>query len=128
MNGERRAVSVLRVPTPDEEDQRRLNKERERLIKERGAHVVRIESLLVRIGIHMPIVRNFPEWLENVGDGLANEPGSDIEAELLWEYERLQLAARQLEELLQGQKRRVEEEDTKATERIMTSIQSKGIG
>nr|VFK42755.1 MAG: hypothetical protein BECKTC1821E_GA0114239_10211 [Candidatus Kentron sp. TC] len=66
VNGERKAVNVLRVPTPDEEDQRRLNRERERLIEERGAHVVRIESLLVQIGIHMPIVRNFPEWLENV--------------------------------------------------------------
>ena len=63
--------------------------------------MVRIESLLVQIGI---------QWLENVEDGLANEPGSDLEAKLLREYER-----------------RVEEEDTKATERIMTSIQSKGI-
>ena len=52
VNGERKSVSVLRVPTPDEEDQRCLNRERKRLIKEGGAHVVRIKSLLHLTSAH----------------------------------------------------------------------------
>ena len=42
LNGERKAVSIVRVPTTDEEDQMRLNRERERLLKEHGAHIARI--------------------------------------------------------------------------------------
>nr|VFK79136.1 MAG: Transposase [Candidatus Kentron sp. SD] len=44
LNGERKAVSVVQIPTPDEEDQRRFNRERERLIKEHSAHIARIKS------------------------------------------------------------------------------------
>ena len=128
LDGERKAVSVVRVPSPDEEDQRRLNRERERLLKEHGAHVVRIESLLVQVGIRTPIGRDFPEWLEGVKDGLGNELGSNLKVELLREYERLQLVARQLEELHQEQKRRVKEEKTKAMKQIITLMQLRGVG
>jgi len=48
--GETGVMSVVRVPTEQEEDQRRLNRERDRLIKERGAHSSRIKSLLVLHG------------------------------------------------------------------------------
>ena len=128
LNGERKAVSVVQIPTPDEEDQRRLNRERERLLKEHGAHVVRIESLLVQHGVRTPIGRNFPEWLETIGDGLGNELGSNLKVELLREYERLQLVKRQIKELHQEQKRRVKEEKTKAMEQIITLMQLRGVG
>nr|VFK80921.1 MAG: Transposase [Candidatus Kentron sp. SD] len=36
LSGERKAVSVVNVPTPEEEDQMRLTRERERLLKEQG--------------------------------------------------------------------------------------------
>ena len=45
--GEARVWSVLRVPSVQEEDERRTVRERERLLKERTAHVARIKSLLV---------------------------------------------------------------------------------
>jgi transposase len=45
--GETRVWSVLRVPSVQEEDERRTLRERERLLKERTAHVARIKSLLV---------------------------------------------------------------------------------
>ena len=40
--GDQQAMSVVRVPTLAEEDQRRLNRERQRLLKERGGHSARI--------------------------------------------------------------------------------------
>ncbi|MDP6067009.1 MAG: transposase, partial [Alphaproteobacteria bacterium] len=46
LRGEPRVVRVVRVPSPAQEDARRLMRERERLVKERTAHVNRIKSLL----------------------------------------------------------------------------------
>jgi transposase len=45
--GENKPWSVLRVPSEAEEDARRPHRERERLVKERRAHVSRIKDLLV---------------------------------------------------------------------------------
>ncbi|HKD53321.1 MAG TPA: hypothetical protein VKB72_03805, partial [Steroidobacteraceae bacterium] len=45
--GERRVWSVLRVPTPEQEDARRVHRELARLGHERTAHINRIRALLV---------------------------------------------------------------------------------
>lgn len=44
--GEPRVCAMLRVPTPDEEDQRRQTRERKALVNERIRHVNRIKGLL----------------------------------------------------------------------------------
>src|SRR5918997_1508201 len=49
--GEPRGCAMLRVPTPDEEDRRRLVRERKALISERVRHVNRIKGLLFSQGI-----------------------------------------------------------------------------
>lgn len=46
-SGESKVWAVLRVPSEAEEDARRPHRERERLVKERRAHLARIKSLLV---------------------------------------------------------------------------------
>ena len=43
--GEKKVCSMVRVPTRDEEDAKRLSREREQLIKERVRHVNRIKGL-----------------------------------------------------------------------------------
>jgi transposase len=45
------ACRIVRVPTPDEEDARRLGRERRRLVHERVGHVNRIKSLCALVGI-----------------------------------------------------------------------------
>jgi len=55
--GERTVWRVVRVPTPGEEDARRLHRELDRLIKERTAHVNRIRALLVLHGLGHSIGR-----------------------------------------------------------------------
>ncbi|MFC7633773.1 hypothetical protein ACFQVB_40505 [Paraburkholderia humisilvae] len=45
--GERRVWAVARIPTPGQEDGRRLHRELERLRKEQTAHTNRVRSLLV---------------------------------------------------------------------------------
>jgi transposase len=45
LRGEPRVLSVVRVPSADEEDAKRPHRERERLVKERTQHVNRIQGL-----------------------------------------------------------------------------------
>ena len=49
--GERRVCSMVRPPSPEEEDRRRLSREREALVKERIQHSNRIKGLLAAQGI-----------------------------------------------------------------------------
>ena len=49
--GERRVCSVVRVPTPEAEDARRLTREREALLEERVRHVNRVKSLCALQGV-----------------------------------------------------------------------------
>ena len=51
--GERGGWSVLRVPSIEDEDARRLHRELERLKRERLAHRVRIQSLLITQGVRL---------------------------------------------------------------------------
>ena len=75
-------MSVVRVPTLEEEDQRRLHRERDRLIKERGAHTTRIKALLVAHGIRFEIRDDFLQRLERVKGGgeLGYTLGADLKA------------------------------------------------
>jgi transposase len=49
--GERRVCSMVRPPSPEDEDHRRLSREREALVKERIQHTNRIKGLLAAQGI-----------------------------------------------------------------------------
>jgi len=51
MRGERRVCSMVRPPSPEEEDRRRLCREREALVTERIRHTNRIKGLLAGQGI-----------------------------------------------------------------------------
>jgi len=51
--GEQRVWRVVRVPTVEQEDARRLHRELERLNKERNAHVSRMRSLAVLHNVHL---------------------------------------------------------------------------
>ena len=52
LRGEPKVWSVMRVPSVAEEDDRRLHRERGRLINERIQHVNRIKGLLAIHGIY----------------------------------------------------------------------------
>ncbi len=64
--GEKRVWSVVRVPNRADEERQRLGRERDRLVKERGAHTSRIKSLLVTQGLRLELRRDFEGVLERV--------------------------------------------------------------
>ncbi len=49
--GERHVCSMVVIPSVDEEDLRRSHRERDRLVRERTAHINRIKGLLFAQGI-----------------------------------------------------------------------------
>ena len=71
--GEPRVCSMVKAPTPEEEDQRRLCRERKVLTAERVLHVNRIKGLLFCQGIcgYEPLRRDRRDRLEELqtGDG-----------------------------------------------------------
>jgi transposase len=92
--GERRIWSVLRVPTPWQEDERRVHRELERLGQERTAHINRIRALLVMHNLRVKYVggRLWQRWWGQHADELL--PG--VRAEIEREGERLALVRAQM--------------------------------
>lgn len=126
--GERGMLSVVRVPTLEAEDHRRLHRERERLLTERGAHSARIKSLLVAHGIRLPLNGDFLVQLDTARGGLGYALGADLKAELVREHERYRLVDEQIRGLEQEQKARAEAGVGKAMEQVNGLMQLKGVG
>ncbi|MGF6472896.1 IS110 family transposase [Paraburkholderia youngii] len=103
--GERRVWAVARIPTPEQEDDRRLHRELERLRKEQTAHTNRIHSLLVLHNLRIRYVggRIWTHWWTRQRELLA--PG--LRAEIDREYERLALVRQQIRQLEVQQDRQV---------------------
>ncbi|TIM46918.1 MAG: transposase, partial [Mesorhizobium sp.] len=51
IRGEPRVCSMVRVPTVEDEDRRRLSRERKVLVQERTMHLNRIAGLLFSVGV-----------------------------------------------------------------------------
>jgi transposase len=126
--GERRALSVVRVPTVAEEDQRRLHRERERLLKERTQHNNRIQSLLIAQGVRLKVKAGFAERLAAVRLWDGRELPADLKAELLREWERYQLVDAQVRELEALQHQRVAEARDSAVTIVQQMMQLRGVG
>ncbi|MCP4934247.1 MAG: hypothetical protein GY927_08605 [bacterium] len=113
-------------PTLEEEDQRRLHREQDRLLKERGAHSAWIKSLLMAHGLWLEIGSDFLAQIASAENGAGYVLGMDLKAELRWEYERYCLVHDQIKALEAAQ--RVQEQDGQAMEQIAQLLQLKGVG
>jgi transposase len=97
--GEPRVCAMVRAPSPEEEDRRRLCRERKTLVAERVAHVNRIKGLLFAQGIcdYEPLRGDRRKRLEalRTGDGCPLPP--HLKAQIGRELDRLELLLRQLD-------------------------------
>ena len=97
--GEPRVCSMVVAPTPEEEDRRRLCRERQVLIDERISHVNRIKGLLFAQGIcgYAPLRRNRRSQLEalRTGDDGRALP-EHVKAQISRELDRLELLLAQI--------------------------------
>ena len=96
--GERRVCSMVRAPSPEEEDRRRLTRERGTLLKERIQHTNRVKGLLSGQGIrdYNPLRRDRFERLEALRTGDGRELPPMLKAEIRRELDRMALVTTQL--------------------------------
>src|SRR4030088_3185379 len=88
--GEPRVCSMARAPTPQEEDRRRVCRERRTLVGERGKHVNRIKGVLFAQGVfgYEPLRKGRRERLEGLRTGHGRPPPARPEAQTTREAER----------------------------------------
>lgn len=99
--GEPKVCSVLRPPSVEAEDERRLTRERERLVRERVAHSNRIKGLLFGQGVRDldPRSRRFLNELTKARTADGHPLPPRLVAEIGREHQRLQLVTAQLAEI-----------------------------
>ena len=96
--GERRVCSMVRAPSPEDEDRRRLTRERGTLLKERIQHTNRVRGLLSGQGVRVynPLRRDRFERLEALRTGDGRELPPMLKAEIRRELDRIALVTTQL--------------------------------
>jgi transposase len=96
--GEPRVCAMVVAPSPEEEDRRRLCRERRTLIEERITHVNRIKGLLFAQGIfdYTPLRRDRRARLEALRTGDGRELPSHLKAQIGRELDRIELLLGQI--------------------------------
>jgi transposase len=96
--GEPRVCSMVRPPTPEAEDERRICRERAELIEERVRHVNRIKGLLFSQGVgdYEPLRRDRRKRIVEMRTGDGRPLGEHLRAQILRELDRLELLLEQI--------------------------------
>src|ERR1700710_1341882 len=96
--GEPRVCAMVKAPTPEEEDRRRLCRERKVLIGERVQHVNRVKGLLFSQGIsgYEPLRRDRRERLDTLQTGDGRLLPDHLKAQVCRELDRLELLLEQI--------------------------------
>ncbi|MBY0251281.1 MAG: IS110 family transposase [Methylobacterium organophilum] len=99
--GEPRVCAMVRPPSPEEEDRRRILRERKALVTERTRHVNRIKGLLFAQGVagYEPTRRNRRALFEALRTGDGRELPGHLKGQILRELDRLELLMSQIKAL-----------------------------
>lgn len=96
--GEPRVCAMVRPPSVEEEDRRRICRERQVLIVERTQHINRIKGLLFAQGStgYEPLHRNRREWLNELSTGDGRVLAAHVRSQIDRELDRLELIIEQI--------------------------------
>ena len=91
--GEPRVCAMVKPPTPEEEDRRRLSRERKVLVAERVEHTNRIKGLLFSQGIsdYEPLARDRRQRLDELKTGDGRPLPIHIKTQIARELDRIEL-------------------------------------
>ena len=128
--GERRVCSMVRPPSPEEEDQRRLSRERGTLLKERIQHTNRIKGLLSGQGIrgYDPLKPDRLDRLDALRTGDGRPLPDRLKAEIRRELARIDVVATQLATVERARDALVRTQTTEPTNPSALLIKLKGVG
>lgn len=124
--GDKKAFSAVCVPSEEQEAQMRVERERERLVKEHGAHRARIKSLCILHGVDVKhpakvVVGELRDW---EGKPFAQS----LVKELCHEQDRLRLVDEQLKHLEEEQAVAVKEARTVGAAKAAKLCRLKAVG
>jgi transposase len=127
---EPRVCSMVRPPSPDEEDRRRLTRERATLLKERVRHVNRIKGLLFGQGItdYEPLHRGRRTRLDTLTTGDGRSLPAQLKAEIGRELDRLELVCTQIKAVEQERDALLDVASTDPGDPLGVLLGLKGIG
>ena len=96
--GEPRVCAMVKAPTPEEEDRRRLGRERKVLIAERVKHVNRVKGLLFSQGVsgYEPLRRDRRQRLDELTTGDGRSLPMHLKTQISRELDRLELLLDQI--------------------------------
>jgi transposase len=124
LRGEPHHCHMAAIPTIEEEDAKRSNRERENLVGERSRIVNRMKACLVRFGVRgfKPTLRKAPERVEQVRtpEGVPLPPNTI--AELRRDMARLQFVRAQIKEIEDARLERLEAAPQRATHTMVRLI------
>jgi transposase len=130
--GEPRVCAMVKAPSPEDEDRRRITRERKVLICERVEHVNRIKGLFFAQGIrgYEPLRRDRRARLEELRTGDGRDLPPHLKAQILRELDRLELTLAQIKAVEAERDAALAEEpqhrEMRATAKMLLGI--KGIG
>jgi transposase len=128
--GEPRVCSMVRAPTPEEEDRRRICRERKTLVGERTLHINRIKGLLFSQGVtgYEPSRSDRRERLEELRTGDGRVLPKHFKAQICRELDRLELLLEQIKAVEAERDALLAEEKADTTGRTAMLLAIKGIG
>ncbi|MGK9055702.1 IS110 family transposase [Neorhizobium petrolearium] len=128
--GEPRACSMVRLLTPEEDDNRRIGRERKTLIAERVFHVNRIKGLLFAQGIreYKPVNRDRRQRLDELRTGDGRPLSKHLKAEVCRELDRLELLLTQIKAVEAERDALIVRETSETPKEAAALLGIKGIG
>jgi transposase len=128
--GEPRVCAMVRAPSPEQEDRRRLCRERKTLVAERIAHANRIKGLLFAQGIadYEPLRRDRRQRLEELTTADGRPLPAHLKAQIGRELDRLELTLQQLKAVEAERDALLESEGDTAPAPVAALAGLRGIG
>ncbi|KKW90321.1 MULTISPECIES: IS110 family transposase [Sphingobium] len=129
--GEPRVCAMVTVPSADDEDRRRICRERRSLVVERIRHINRIKGLLFAQGVgdYEPLRTNRRARLEELVTGDGRSLPCHVKREIERELDRLELVMRQIREVERERDAMLEMATDEAAEPASARLlQLRGIG
>lgn len=128
VSGERSVFRAVNVPTVEQEDARRPQRELETLKKERTQHVTRIKSLLVICGVYVEDVGPLLAHLDAVRVWDGSPLPSNLRTEIEREAARLALIESEIAQLKKQQEERLAKSTTDTAALVRKLAMLKGVG
>jgi transposase len=128
--GEPRVCSMARAPTPQEEDRRRICRERRTLVGERVRHVNRIKGLLFAQGVfgYEPLRKARRARLEELRTGDGRPLPAHLKTQIIRELDRLEVVLAQLKTVQAERDALLKAADDEAASPPAMLVRLKGIG